>query len=98
MSKITTRSGFFAAPEANKVFSIADRKNRDAVFNRLWIYPASGVNKATSKLVANAGNAWIGERTDSGEVTPDLMELDSSPLLIELPQGQSKKIDDVLFQ
>lgn len=96
-NRIPTQSGFYAAPEANKIFSLK-LDGVDVEFNRLWLYPASGINGATDKLVANAGDVYLGEKTASGSVTPDRLGNGDGPILIELPQGRTGKLSDIIFQ
>lgn len=97
MSKILTQSGFYAVPEANKIFSFK-LDGIDQEFNRLWIYPASQVDNNSGKLVANQGDIWIGERTASGDMTPDRLGSGDPPILIELPQGRTKKLSEIILQ
>jgi hypothetical protein len=94
MSKVFTKSGFMAAAEANKITPISNDKL--AVFNRLWIWTASVITDG--KRVANVGDIYIGERTESGDCTPDVLTKDDLAFLIELPLGETKLLRDVLFQ
>jgi len=81
MSKVTTKSGFKAVPEANKIFTLSDSIKE--VFNRLWIWPASAM-PASGKRTANAGDIYIGERSDgSADCTPDVLATGDLPLLID---------------
>ena len=95
--RIPTQSGFYAVPEANKIFSI-QLDGVDHEFNRLWIYPASAVDHNAGKLTANVGDVYIGEKTASGNVTPDKLAFGDPPILIELPQGRSRKLSEIILQ
>ncbi len=95
MSKVFTQSGFRATREANKITSLSDSKSE--TFNRLWLWPASAVTSG-GKLTANAGDVYVGERTDSGDVTPDKLGTDDLSFLIQLPEGQTKLLRDVIVQ
>jgi hypothetical protein len=94
MSKIFTKSGFARAIEAGKIYPLTNSGNE--MFNRLWLWPASGIT--AGKRTLNDGNLYIGERTESGDVTPDEMIPGDLPMLIELPQGETKQLRDVIFQ
>lgn len=97
MSTIKTISGFYGTKNANEIERISD--NPKAVFHKLFLYPCKGVNSANGKLNANAGNVYIGERTEGeSDVTPDLLQSADLPIVIELPQGKNKLLRDVLIQ
>lgn len=103
MSKLSTRSGFVIAPEANKIFSLSDNGDGDVLVARLWVYPASAVAADTGKLTVNAGVIYFGEVTDSGKVTPDPIQPGTDPTEIqptefELPVGREKRLKDFIFQ
>lgn len=96
MSKIFTKSGFKPAPEANKIFALTN--DSKLLFNRLWLWPASGVTTG-GKRVANVGDIYVGERTEgSSDCTPDKLTTDDLPLPIELPEGETKMLRDVIVQ
>ena len=95
MSKVSTKSGRQSAAEANKIYPLTTDKK--LFFNRLWIYPAKAI--ASNKLTANTGDIYVGERTDGDiDCTPDKLTNADLPLLIELPQGETKQLCDVIFQ
>lgn len=99
MSKIVTQSGFYATKQANKIESIA--ADSKVEFNKLWLWPASGISAAVGSKgtrIPNVGNIYIGERTDSEDVTPDVVATGDLPMVIELPQGENKMLRDVLIQ
>lgn len=95
MSKITTKSGFVASREANKITSLCDNSKEN--FNTLWIWPASAM-PATGKRTLNVGDIYIGEKTDSGSFTPDVLTKDDLAFQIKLPEGETKLLRDVIFQ
>ena len=89
-----TKADIKIAPEANKIFALTE--DRKASFNRIWIWPASGITDG--KRVANAGDIYIGERTEGGDFTPDVITTSDLAFLIQLPEGQKKLLRDVIFQ
>lgn len=95
MSKVSTKSGFITAAEANKITPITNSKT-DA-FNRLWLWPSKAPT-AGGKRTSNVGDVYVGERTDGGDYTPDVLGKDDMPMLIELPVGETKLLRDVIFQ
>ncbi len=96
MSKVFTQSGFKAVPEANKIFTLCDSKNE--TFNRLWLWPARAIT-AAGKRTLNTGDIYVGERMEgSADCTPDVLATGDLPILIELPQGETKRLRDVIVQ
>ena len=93
--KTETKAGTAVASEANKIYALTNDKKLS--FNRLWIWPAAAMT-AGGKRTANAGNVYIGERTSSGDHTPDQLATGDAPILIELPQGETKLVSEVIFQ
>lgn len=71
------------------------------LFNKLWIYPASGLTAAASGngsiLTVNSATVYIGERGDGPDVCVDILQPGDLPIKIELPQGEEKLIEDVLI-
>lgn len=103
MSKISTRSGFVTAKEANKIFSLSDDGDGNVLVSRLWVYPASAVDSVTKKLTVNQGVVYMGEKTDSGDVTPDVLQpgtdaTEIQPTEYDLPVGREKRLKDFIFQ
>ena len=95
MSKVFTKSGFKAAPEANKIFALSDSAKE--MFNRLWIWPAKAISGG--KRTANTGDIYVGERSEgSADCTPDVLTTGDLAYLIELPVGETKALRDVIFQ
>ena len=90
-----TKSDTVFAPEANKIFRLSDSK--DATFNRLWLWPCKAID-ATGKRTLNTGSVYIGEQTDSKDVTPDELASGDLPFPIQLPDGMTKQLRDVLIQ
>ena len=104
MKRITTLSTVYLIKNADSVEQVTTDKN--ILFNKLWIYPGKGIAKsgdasglAPGKIIPNTEDVYVGERCNGSlEMTPDLLVLDSSPILIELPQGESKFLREVLVQ
>jgi hypothetical protein len=92
--KTATQSGIYLLQNANAIERISD--SHKLSFNKLWLYPAKAV--AGGLLTPNTGNINVGERTESGDVTPDVLQVGDLPMVIELPQGETKLLRDVLIQ
>jgi hypothetical protein len=103
MSTIKTQSGVYQIQNANSMERISD--NQKIVFNKLWLYPAKGVAKSGDAsglspglLILNGAGIFVGEHMDGADATPDALNINDLPLKIELPQGESKLLRDVLIQ
>lgn len=94
MSKTTTKSGSKYAVEANVITPLTS--DGKLVFNKLFIWPASAIT--AKKRVANVGDIYIGERTSDEDVTPDVLTPADLAFKIQLPDGETKLLRDVIFQ
>jgi hypothetical protein len=95
MSTVKAQSDKYVIQNTDKIERLTTK--RDPVFNKLWIYPASDVDD-NGKLVANDNPIYIGERTEGADVTPDVLATDAAPFPIILPDGEKKKLNEVLIQ
>jgi hypothetical protein len=95
MSKLRTQFGEYTILVSNAIESIALHKQEE-FFNKLWIYP--GTRADGGLLTPNTDTIYLGEDGDGQKTTPDALAPGDPPMRIELPQGEQKKISEVLIQ
>ena len=89
------KAGFLIARESDVIYPLTD--NDKLVFNKLWLYPASG-RTAGGKLVLNGASVFVGTAAIGDRVTADELAPTDLPIKIELPPGQVQKLEEVIFQ
>jgi hypothetical protein len=103
MSKVTTQSDVYIIQNADTMEPISD--NKKIIFNKLWVYPGKGIAKegdgsglAIGRIIPNTEDIYLGEKAAGEKFTPDKISLDDPPILIELPQGETKLLSEILVQ
>jgi hypothetical protein len=99
-----TLSGVYAIRNTDTMERISDSKTE--AWKKIWLYPAKRISKDASadgvsvgKRVLNGDTISVGEFTEGEPATPDDLELDSGPVLYEVPPGgEPKLLRDVIIQ
>jgi hypothetical protein len=94
MPLISSKKGFLILKQNNVITPLTeDTKDK---FNKLWLYPASG--NIGGIIQVNTQSIYVGLRGPGGDVTPDLINAGDLPLKIELPDGQTMHLNEVIAQ
>jgi hypothetical protein len=87
-------NGFSIIKRANVMQPLSE--NDKLVFEKCWIYPASGA--AAGLLVDNAGDVYVGKTGSGDPMTPDKLAVGALPVGILLAPGQKLRLKDILLQ
>jgi hypothetical protein len=90
MSTVRQQQGVYTIQTDDTIEVIALDKPK-AQFRKLWIYPgAEDAASTTTGLTTNGNPVYIGIDADGSKLTPDILNPNDLPLLIQLPENANE--------